>query len=236
MKITFRHLLCITVLLSCNLHAQGDSTYTVKPGDSFAKIARSTGCSPADLAKANNLKLTSVIHPGQKLKLPGKASAATAAAAVDGTHTIESGDTLTAIARRHGVSLESLLAANPGINPKTLKPGQKIRLAAAAKTPPQQAAASAPPAPTPPSVPPPTSPPPAENAEAAVAQDPPQEEDAVKSEGQPRTVMVDAEMTYGEFAAKYGTDIARLNELNGLDLAESTVLAKGSELYVPGQP
>jgi hypothetical protein len=48
--------------------------------------------------------------------------------------------------------------------------------------------------------------------------------------------MVEAEMTYAEFAAKHGTDIARLNELNGLDLVSSTVLAKGSELYVPGQP
>jgi hypothetical protein len=43
-------------------------------------------------------------------------------------------------------------------------------------------------------------------------------------------------MTYGEFAAKHGTSIGRLNDLNGLDLANATVLAKGSELYVPAQP
>ena len=43
-------------------------------------------------------------------------------------------------------------------------------------------------------------------------------------------------MSYGEFAAKHGTDTARLNDLNGLDLTTATVLAKGSELYVPAQP
>ena len=49
-------------------------------------------------------------------------------------------------------------------------------------------------------------------------------------------VKIESEMTYGEFAAKHGTDIRRLNDLNGLDLTKSAVLAKGSELYVPGQP
>lgn len=241
MKITPRHLLWISVLLCSDVQAQGDaSTYTVKPGDSFAKIARNTGCTTAELAKANGLKLTSLIHPGQKLKLPGKAAAATAVAA-DGSHIIQSGETLTSISRRYGVSLDALIAANPGINPKALKPGQKILLAAAPKPEPRQAVASAPPAAPPAASPPPAvtpaaSPPPAENTGTAVAQDPPQEPAPAQNGGQIRTVMVDAEMTFGEFAAKHGTDIARLNELNGLDLSSATVLAKGSELYVPGQP
>ncbi|MCF7673957.1 MAG: hypothetical protein K9M97_01330, partial [Akkermansiaceae bacterium] len=42
--------------------------------------------------------------------------------------------------------------------------------------------------------------------------------------------------TYGAFAAKHGTTVDRLNKLNYLDLVESTLLAKGSELYVPAQP
>ena len=37
-------------------------------------------------------------------------------------------------------------------------------------------------------------------------------------------------------AATHGTDTSRLNDLNGLDLTQATVLAKGSELYVPAQP
>lgn len=233
MKITFRHLLWIGVLLCSDAHAQGGAaTHTVKPGDSFTKIARNSGCTPAELAKANDLKLTAVIHPGQKLKLPGKA-VAPPDAAPDGTHTIRSGETLTSISRRYGVSVDSLLAANPGINPKTMRPGQKVRLAAPKPSGLRQETASTPPAAPPPSVPPPAIPP---AAEAGDEQDPALETEVPQTAGKVQTVMVDAEMTYGEFAAKHGTDIARLNDLNGLDLAASTVLAKGSELYVPSQP
>jgi hypothetical protein len=52
----------------------------------------------------------------------------------------------------------------------------------------------------------------------------------------PQPVTIDSEITYGDFAANHGTDTERLNALNGLDLMNATVLAKGSELYVPAQP
>lgn len=48
-------------------------TYTVKPGDSFWKIAEKelgSGTKMYDLARANNMSILSVIHPGQVLKLP----------------------------------------------------------------------------------------------------------------------------------------------------------------------
>jgi hypothetical protein len=48
--------------------------------------------------------------------------------------------------------------------------------------------------------------------------------------------MIDGKTTFGEFATQHGIDVARLNELNALELVETTVLAKGSELYVPAQP
>jgi LysM repeat protein len=44
------------------------------------------------------------------------------------SYTIKSGDTLAGVAERFGVSLEDLLAANPGINPATLQAGETIRL------------------------------------------------------------------------------------------------------------
>ncbi len=50
-----------------------------------------------------------------------------------------------------------------------------------------------------------------------------------------KPITVDGEITYGEFASKHNTDTERLNALNGLDLTVATVLAKGSELYVPNQ-
>jgi LysM repeat protein len=44
------------------------------------------------------------------------------------THTVATGETLAAIARKTGVSLNSLLAANPGVDPKKLHVGQTVNL------------------------------------------------------------------------------------------------------------
>lgn len=44
----------------------------------------------------------------------------------DGVYSIQSGDTLSAIASRFGVSLSDLMNANPGVNPNRLQIGQKI--------------------------------------------------------------------------------------------------------------
>lgn len=50
-------------------------TYTIKPGDSFWKIALTqlgNGNRYIELAKFNNLTTQTVIHPGQVIKLPNK--------------------------------------------------------------------------------------------------------------------------------------------------------------------
>ena len=46
------------------------------------------------------------------------------------THTVAAGETLAAIARKHGVSLNALESANPSINPKKLRVGQVLNLPA----------------------------------------------------------------------------------------------------------
>ena len=46
------------------------------------------------------------------------------------THTVAAGETLAAIARKHGVSLNALESANSGINPKKLHVGQVLNLPA----------------------------------------------------------------------------------------------------------
>lgn len=46
------------------------------------------------------------------------------------TYTVRSGDTPAAIARRAGVTTKALMAANPGLNPNRLRPGQVIRIPA----------------------------------------------------------------------------------------------------------
>jgi LysM repeat protein len=226
MKAPLKHMAWIWLLLISTL--SGQSTYTVKPGDNLSKIARAHGCSVEALAKANGIKLSDVIQAGQSLKLPGRATAP----AGDGSHTIQAGDTFSSVARKYGVPVATLVAANPGLDPRTLRVGQKIQLAAPAapggSALPQTAGTDSPSSPSP------------SSGQAAPAPEipasPADETAPVPSQGKIRTVMVDEEMTYEEFALKFGTNVQRLNELNGLDLTSATVLAKGSELYVPSQP
>ena len=240
----------------------GSSSYTVRSGDTLAKISRKTGASASSLAKLNGIKDPTRLSIGQKLKIPGQTESAPAkstASAVAGseTYVIRDGDTFYSVAKKHRVSPESLIDANPSIKPSELRTGQLIRLSSKAapglivSNPPVQktssetasvskkpaapvAKASAPvstptPAPAAEPTPKPSISPaaPASPAPAPVASAP---KKAVHS------VTIDGEMTYGEFATKHGTQIDRLNELNGLDLTQNTVLAKGSELYVSAQP
>ena len=259
--------------------------HTVRPGECLAGIARRAGCSSVKLAKANGLKSSSMIHPGQKLKLPGtavaqapsdpapatRAAVASAAPLAGKTHKIKAGETFSSISRKNHVSIEALIATNPDVKPTALRPGQVIRLSpgapvsapASAPAPQVKQAshlAAAPAAPRTPAVssPLPTSTPvvatkrhetpaastppvsapaaPEKKAEAA-APAPAQEKSQLPNpEKKIRSVTIEGEMTYGEFAATHGTDTSRLNDLNGLDLTNATVLAKGSELYVPAQP
>jgi hypothetical protein len=61
---------------------------------------------------------------------PGAAVGRAPAPKAARTHTVRYGETLASIARRYGLGLDSLLAANPGVRPERLKVGQAINLPA----------------------------------------------------------------------------------------------------------
>ncbi|MFZ5494336.1 MAG: LysM peptidoglycan-binding domain-containing protein [Verrucomicrobiota bacterium] len=60
----------------------------------------------------------------------GKAGApvATGVLNADGTYTVAPGDTFSKIARKFSVKMDAIEAENPGIDPRGLKVGQKIRI------------------------------------------------------------------------------------------------------------
>jgi len=122
--------------------AKAAGTYTVAPGDTLSAIAAKHGVSLASLLKANNLGMSSVIYPGDKITVgagapasvttasssPAPAAPAAPAAPSAGTYTVVPGDTLGAIAARHGVSLNSVLTANNLSMTSVIRPGQKLSL------------------------------------------------------------------------------------------------------------
>jgi LysM repeat protein len=197
-----------------------EATYTVKAGDSIERIAGHHDISASALAKLNGLKPDSLIHPGQKLKVPGqkavaKDQAAPAAPTESRTHSVATGETFYKISIKYGISVDDLIAANPDVNHKALRVGQKIKVESA----PSPVVMAPPSLSHAPSTPILNNPAPVEKPRASE-----------------RPVRIDKELTYGQFAAQHGTTTRRLDELNGLELDPTTVLAQGSELYIPAQP
>lgn len=109
---------------------QTTSTYTVKSGDSLGKIASQYKISVSSLKQLNGLK-SDVIYVGQKLKVSGKATSAPskpAAPASNGVYVVKSGDSLSSIASRHGMSIAALKQMN-SLKSDVIFAGQKLKVA-----------------------------------------------------------------------------------------------------------
>lgn len=123
------------------------STVTVRKGDTLWHFGRRYDVSVAAIVRANDLSDARIIHPGQKLTIPGghgtdgasprSAKGGTRAKApsskapstkAPSTVTVRAGDTLSHIAVREHVSLSALLKSNPGLDPRRLWVGQKVAL------------------------------------------------------------------------------------------------------------
>ena len=108
------------------------ATHVVRTGDTLSGIAARYGVSLTRLYSLNNLSRTAYIQPGQRVAVPSQAARTLAkAAAADFTTmrvTVRSGDTLGAIALRHGVAQASLMKAN-GLSVRSLlQIGQELRV------------------------------------------------------------------------------------------------------------
>ncbi|MEL4318622.1 LysM peptidoglycan-binding domain-containing protein [Leifsonia sp. YIM 134122] len=115
-------------------------THTVVAGDTVSGIAAAAGLSTQQVLDANGLAWSSVILPGQKLRLSGSASTTAAApvapvaqavtpvaqAAPVEVHTVVAGDTISDIAASAGQSIQAILDANKLDWSSYIVPGQQI--------------------------------------------------------------------------------------------------------------
>ena len=130
--------------------SQPTSTYTVVKGDTLSAIARRNNISLTDLRQWNSLS-GDLIFPGQQLKVAGGASTQPAAqpqaAAPSSTsdYVIQSGDTLSKIAKQFGTTVSTLQQLN-GLSSDRIYAGQSLKVSGSAPTP--TVAAAPAPAPT----------------------------------------------------------------------------------------
>lgn len=200
-------------------------TYTVRPGDNLSTIAKNHGVRMADIVDLNQLADPDDIKVDQTLLLPpgaamsgqaqGRSASTTTrrpAPTVEGAeYVIQSGDSLSAIAVRHGVTTARLAEANNITNPDRIKVGQSLIIPGASE------------ARSPESTAPSRDPEPAAEPDAAtepnrteVTPAPAAAEFAVDSEPFPHTVQ--AGDTLDQLARDFSVlkeDILRLNNLTG---------------------
>jgi len=120
--------------------------YTVRKGDTVTSVAAHFGTTAQHLQELNALGNTTKLAVGSELRVPSSVTALPeqvrlAAARVDArlpggvraVHVVRSGDTLSGIASRHGMSVATLARINGLSTGATLRIGQKLRLSAAGR-------------------------------------------------------------------------------------------------------
>ncbi|MHB1328045.1 MAG: lytic transglycosylase domain-containing protein [Gemmatimonadales bacterium] len=111
----------------------GSGVHVVRRGETPGGIAQRYGMSLSQLQRLNGLKSRSIIRVGQRIRVsesgPSRASSSESSNRTAATsHLVRRGDTLSAISRRYGVSVQRLLAANGLRTASALKAGQRISI------------------------------------------------------------------------------------------------------------
>lgn len=126
--------------------AAAPRTHTVVRGDTVWDLARTYGTTPAAMVAANGLAPSALIRLGDVLTIPTGAgtpamapsASPTAPVPAAGTrHTVVAGDTVSAIALRHGTTTSAIVQANGLSSAAMIRIGQVLTVPAAPGTPAQ---------------------------------------------------------------------------------------------------
>lgn len=101
--------------------------YTVRSGDTLSGIAQRFNTTYQAIAQKNGISNPNLIYPGQRLLISGK-YASSSGTSGSGTYTVRSGDCLSTIGSRLGISWRSIASANGIRSPYWIYPGQKLTI------------------------------------------------------------------------------------------------------------
>lgn len=118
---------------------KGIADYVIKSGDTIFTIARKHHTTTKELRDANGMKRNSIIRVGKKLKVPTNTYFPDGVKTVEKTkivkkekaketYEVKSGDTLFSIARKHHVTLKTIMALNSMKAGSIIKIGQKLKV------------------------------------------------------------------------------------------------------------
>jgi len=115
----------------------GTHTYTVRSGDTLNSVARLHSVSVMELMAINDLRAPDRIQIGTELLIPtlqpsppapkvARAAPAPSPPAKSTAYTVRSGDTIVAIAKAHGITVQDIVAANGLPNANRIAIGQQL--------------------------------------------------------------------------------------------------------------
>ena len=198
-------------------------SHIVKKGETLTLIARQHGVSINSLVQNNGIKNPDIILTGQKLivnpihktlNLNPTTNPQTLSQQSQGNqYKVLEGDTINRIAKSHGISNETLIASNSGINPDQIQTGQIIKI--------------------------PTDQPEAvketdnesNKSEANIIQNPEDPDEIIAPEGH-GFYQVSSGDTLHSIALSFGTDTDNLRKLNKISSSEGS-LKVGDYILVP---
>lgn len=207
------------------------ATYTVVKGDTISGIAARYGLTTIGILALNGLSKTSLIFPGQVIRLTSAAATPAAATPIAtapttaGSYTVAKGDTVSKIAAKYGVSTLSVLTANKLGWSTIIYPGQVLTIPGqAGPVLDAQPVSSVTPV-TPPAEPTPPAPTPV----APVVTTPPPPPAPVVVNG---SYVIQSGDTITKIASKFGVTVQAILDANGL--SRSSIIFAGKTLVVPG--
>ncbi len=108
------------------------SSYTVQAGNTLSQIALQFNTTVTEIAGLNGIQNPNLIYVGEILKIDTTNDLATITSDKHETnhiiYTIRAGDTLTSIAQKYNVTIQSIINLNNIINPNLIYAGTRIRI------------------------------------------------------------------------------------------------------------